>query len=81
MLKRFSVCILILALTVIFTGCSKESGIKVNASSKFDEMFGSKPKIARTSAPNVVYLGSESQSNNESNKNSDISFEFDDLKR
>jgi len=81
MLKRFSVCILILALTVVFTGCGRESGIKVNASSKFDEMFGSKPKIARTNAPNVVYLGSDSQSNSEGNKNSDISFEFDDLKR
>lgn len=81
MLKRFSICILILALTVVFTGCSsKESSIKINANSKFDEMFGSKPKLARTNAPNIVYMGDSSQSDNEGSS-SDMSFDFKDLKR
>ncbi len=80
MVKRFSICVLILALTIVFTGCNKEASIKVNAGSKFDEMFGNKPKLARTSAPNVVYLGDDSQ-NNYDGTVKDMSFEFKDLKR
>ena len=80
MVKRFSICVLILAMTIVFTGCNKEASIKVNAGSRFDEVFGNKPKIARTAAPNVVYLGDDSQNSNEG-AFKDMSFEFKDLKR
>lgn len=81
MVKRFSICVLILALTIVFTGCNKEASIKVNAGSKFDEVFGgNRPKFNRVSAPNVVYLGDDSQNSNEGPVK-EMSFEFKDLKR